>query len=77
MLTFGADKYCVDNWKNCDDLTRYVDAALRHIALYRMGNRQDPESFAHHLAHAMCCLAFIVDIEIMNTEIAEDNDGQK
>lgn len=64
VLTFGAQKYSVDNWRNVDDLNRYVDAALRHISAYRMGEFRDSETGLHHLAHAMCCLSFIVDIEI-------------
>lgn len=64
VLTFGAQKYSVGNWRNCDDLSRYVDAALRHISAYRMGQQKDEETDLHHLAHAMCCLSFIVDIEM-------------
>lgn len=64
VLTFGAKKYSVDNWRNCDDLSRYVDAALRHISAYRTGQQKDEETDLHHLAHAMCCLSFIVDIEM-------------
>lgn len=64
VLTFGAQKYSVDNWRKCDDMSRYVDAALRHISAYRRGEFKDSETELHHLAHAMCCLSFIVDIEI-------------
>lgn len=64
VLTFGAKKYAPENWKNVDDLSRYIDAALRHIAAYRRGEIHDDESGLHHLAHAMCCLSFIIDIEV-------------
>lgn len=63
VLTFGAQKYSADNWKNADDLTRYIDAAMRHISAYRIGEQTDSETGLHHLSHAMCCLAFIVDLE--------------
>jgi len=69
VLTFGAQKYSVDNWRNCDDMSRYVDAALRHISAYRRGEFKDSETGLHHLAHAMCCLSFIVDIELGDIEI--------
>lgn len=69
VLTFGAQKYSVDNWRKCDDMSRYVDAALRHISAYRLGEFKDSETGMHHLAHAMCCLSFIVDIELGNIEI--------
>jgi hypothetical protein len=64
VLNFGARKYSPDNWRKCENLNRYIDAALRHISAYRMGDIKDNETSLHHLAHAMCCLSFIVDIDI-------------
>ncbi len=66
VLTFGAKKYSADNWRKVDDPNRYVDAAMRHIAAYRKGEKLDSESNLHHLAHAVCCLAFIVELEKEN-----------
>lgn len=66
VLTFGAEKYAPDNWRKVDDLTRYVDATMRHISAYRKGEKLDGESGLHHLAHAMCCLTFIVELEKEN-----------
>ena len=63
VLTFGAEKYAPDNWRKVDDLSRYIDAAMRHISAYRKGDSVHDESGLHHLAHAMCCLAFIVELE--------------
>jgi hypothetical protein len=67
VLTFGAQKYSPENWRKVDDLSRYVDAAMRHISSYRKGDKMDIESGFHHLAHAMCCLSFIVEIESTDT----------
>lgn len=65
VLTFGADKYAPNNWKRVDGARdRYVAAALRHISAYRSGFMLDAESNRHHLAHAMCCLAFIIELDI-------------
>jgi len=76
VLTFGAEKYSVNNWKNVDDLSRYVDAALRHISAYRLGEQKDNETGLHHLSHAMCCLSFIVDLECVEiTEVELGNDS--
>ncbi len=62
VLTYGAKKYSVDNWKNVPDLeNRYFDAAQRHIWAFRRGEMRDPESGLHHLAHAMCSLMFILE----------------
>ncbi len=61
VLTFGAKKYSRDNWKfvaNAEQ--RYLDAAMRHMLDYTTGNKIDAESGENHLAHAMCCLAFLL-----------------
>ncbi|MGL4678350.1 MAG: dATP/dGTP diphosphohydrolase domain-containing protein, partial [Plesiomonas shigelloides] len=62
VLTFGAEKYGRDNWRGLDDSdTRYMDAALRHINAVRRGETHDVESGEHHLAHAVCCLMFMLE----------------
>jgi len=66
VLTFGAEKYEPDNWKVVpDSLTRYFDAMERHIWAWKMGEDLDPESGIHHLAHAMCCLAFLYEHDVL------------
>jgi|TARA_R100001086_G_scaffold90209_3_gene44413 hypothetical protein len=60
VFDFGADKYGVDNWKECDDWDRYFDAMMRHIIAWRLGERVDKETNIHHLAHAMCCAIFLM-----------------
>jgi hypothetical protein len=59
VLEFGAAKYAVDNWQKVGR-DRYVDAMIRHVAAYVAGERNDPESGLHHLAHAVCCGLFVV-----------------
>jgi len=62
VLTFGAQKYEVDNWKYVDNsLSRYFDAAQRHLWDWKEGEQFDPESGMHHLAHAICCLMFLYE----------------
>lgn len=39
----------------------YVDAAQRHIAAWFEGEEEDPDSGVPHIAHALACLAIIVD----------------
>lgn len=64
VMTFGAQKYARDNWRKIDDIpTRYMDAALRHLNAIRRGETVDPESGEHHLAHAACCIMFMLDVE--------------
>lgn len=63
VLEFGANKYGKDNWRKCDQKDRYIDAAMRHIDAYIDGEALDPESGHNHLAHAICSLMFILEIE--------------
>jgi hypothetical protein len=71
VLTFGATKYAPDNWRKLDDLqNRYLDAALRHINEFQMGQRTDPESGRHVLAHSICDLMFVLE-DILMTEAGQ------
>lgn len=68
VLEFGARKYSRDNWRQVDDLqTRYMDAALRHLNAVRRGEALDGESGEHHLAHAACCVLFMLEDALLNT----------
>ena len=65
VLTFGAEKYDAENWRKLDDLqNRYTAGALRHIFAHMDGEDLDPETNLSHLAHAMCCLLFKLEIEL-------------
>lgn len=70
VLTHGATKYAPGNWKRMDDRTRYVDALLRHAFAYVRGEKRDPESGEHHLAHAVCCALYLVELEEEDAEEA-------
>ena len=64
VLTFGAEKYGRDNWRQVENAeTRYLDAALRHINAYQRGEAVDPESGESHLAHAVCSLMFMLELQ--------------
>ena len=62
VLTYGASKYKPGNWAECKDPERYVAAAMRHFEAYRAGETLDAESKMHHLAHAMCNLSFLFEL---------------
>ena len=73
VLTFGAAKYDAENWRKLDDLqNRYTAGALRHIFAHMDGEELDPETNLSHLAHAMCCLLFKLEIELENAKIEEE-----
>jgi len=61
ILTIGAKKYGLDNWKTIpiEEERRYKDALLRHINEYMKGNKLDNETHESHLYHAACNLMFL------------------
>lgn len=63
VLAFGAKKYERNNWKKGMEWTRLVDSALRHITAWNDGEELDPESGLSHLAHAKCCLSFLIEYQ--------------
>lgn len=65
VLTYGAKKYAPDNWKKVPNAEqRYIDAGFRHFTAYAAGEKLDPETGKSHLAHAMCCLLYLLAFEI-------------
>lgn len=61
VLTFGARKYEVDNWKKIEDARRrYLAAAMRHLVAWEAREQIDADSGLPHLAHAACCLLFLM-----------------
>ena len=65
VLTFGAQKYDEENWRKLDNLqNRYTGGALRHLFAHMDGELNDPETNYSHLAHAICCLLFKLEIEL-------------
>lgn len=65
VLDFGAKKYERDNWQHVDSASnRYLAAAFRHLAAVNQGEQMDPESGLSHLAHAGCCVLFLLALEV-------------
>lgn len=64
VLTYGAQKYSENNWRYVDDADqRYLDAAMRHLNAYRRGEVNDSETNLPHLAHTVCCLMFMLELQ--------------
>lgn len=64
VLEFGAKKYAPENWKKVPNAReRYFDALMRHVLAWRSGEQNDPETGLNHLAHAGCCLMFLLWFE--------------
>ena len=64
VLTFGAIKYADRNWERGMNWGRLIGAAFRHVTKWAMGEKLDPETGKSHLAHAICCLLFLLAYEI-------------
>ena len=63
VLMKGAKVYSRDNWQNCDDTNRYIDALLRHVISYVNGEKNDVGQGGDglsHLAHAVCNCLFLM-----------------
>lgn len=69
VLEHGARKYGEGNWRKVPDARRrYLDAALRHIRAEFRGDPCDGESGAPHLAHAVCSLLFVLELDAETNE---------
>jgi len=64
VLTFGSEKYGDNNWRLVDSMDeRYFAALMRHMWAWKRGETFDEESGLPHLAHAACCVMFMLDEE--------------
>lgn len=63
VLAFGAKKY--EEWNWTEDLTysRISGACLRHLFYWLSGEDKDKETGISHLAHAGCCVLFLLHLE--------------
>lgn len=60
----GAIKYGPYNWREKGvALSVYYEACMRHLGYYWDGENVASDSKVHHLAHAMACIAIILDAE--------------
>lgn len=51
VMSQGAKEYGRDNWKECEEPHRYLDALLRHTLSYWKGDKIDDKSGKSHLFH--------------------------
>jgi hypothetical protein len=59
-LSYGAVKYSDYNYKAGLTWSRCYAAAQRHLNAFWSGEDIDSESGLSHLAHAMCCIGFLL-----------------
>ncbi len=63
VMEFGKQKYGTHNWRAGMDFSRLMDAALRHMYAFADGEDMDKETGLSHLAHARCCMAFLLEYQ--------------
>lgn len=63
VMAFGKEKYAAHNWRKGFAWSRPLSAAIRHIMAFNDGEDKDPESGLSHLAHAACCIMFLLEFE--------------
>lgn len=64
VLNFGATKYGRRNWEKGMAWSRLLAATLRHLFAWSMRKGPDEETNLSHLAHAACCVLFLLSYEI-------------
>lgn len=69
VMSFGRSKYSAHNWRKGIAWCRVIGAALRHILSFLGGEDKDPETGLSHLAHASCCLMFLLEYEVTHKEL--------
>lgn len=72
VLSFGAAKYGDRNWEKGLPYSRYFGAAMRHLWAWWRGEDLDPESGLSHLAHAGCCVLFLLTYELRGMKTLDD-----
>lgn len=77
VLTHGAAKYAPDNWQFVPGpRMRYYAAAQRHIDAWWQGEKNDSEWGCSHLAHAVCCLMFLMWFDNQVDQAAPSAQGE-
>ena len=67
IIEHGAEKYGVHNWRGGFEYLRISSAALRHIFAFLKGEDYDPDTGRYHIAHACCCLLFLLTFLLTKT----------
>jgi len=63
VLQFGTIKYSERNWESGMAWSRPFAALMRHMWAWWRGEATDPETGFSHLAHAACCIMFLLAYE--------------
>jgi len=73
VLTHGAAHYGRENWHKVTNRSTYFDALQRHLLAWWSGEDKDAGTGESHLAHAGCCLLFLLELEARGFTHVEDD----
>jgi len=72
VFTFGSFKYADRNWEKGMQWGRVFGACMRHLWAWGRGEQYDKESGLRHLAHAGCCVMFLLAYDIRGRSKFDD-----
>lgn len=77
VLQFGKQKYSARNWERGIAYSRLYAAAVRHLSSwFQDGEDKDPETGISHLAHASCCVLFMLAFHVRGNKDVDDRPTQ-
>lgn len=76
VLMFGEQKYTSWNWSKGIKYSRVFAALMRHMWKWHRGETVDEESGLSHLAHAGCCLFFLLSYSLRAAHLPETLDDR-
>ncbi len=74
VMSFGAIKYGDYNWHKGINYNRIFAALNRHIWAWWDREDTDKETSLNHLAHAGCCLLFLLHYSLFNKKYRKFDD---
>lgn len=77
VLAHGASKYADHNWRKGMAWSRLLGASLRHLFSWAKGEDLDEESGLSHLAHAACCILFLISYTLNGSGTDDRYKGEK
>lgn len=78
VLKFGMRKYAARNWESGIYYSRLYAACIRHLtAWFQDGEDKDPETGISHLAHAACCILFLLAYVVRGKHAWDDRPIEK
>ena len=74
VLTHGAKKYADRNWERGINWSRCFGACMRHLWSWWRGHDLDAETGLSHLAHAGCCVLFMLAYQLRGMTDFDDRE---